>query len=86
MIYRNEPNRLAKGVHTGGRAGGAARKKVTIQTYGLDKYGRSLADVVLPDGTNVNRSLVKKMLVLVVSAICAGEYGAGTVREGRTRD
>ena len=35
-------------------------KKVTLQTYGLDKYGRTLADVLLPGGTNVNHELVKE--------------------------
>ena len=34
-------------------------KEVTLQTYGLDKYGRTIADVILPDGTNVNHTLVK---------------------------
>jgi micrococcal nuclease len=34
-------------------------KEVTLQTHGLDKYGRTLADVLLPDGTNVNHTLVK---------------------------
>jgi micrococcal nuclease len=34
-------------------------KEVTLQTYGLDKYGRTLADVRLSDGTNVNHTLVK---------------------------
>jgi micrococcal nuclease len=34
-------------------------KKVTLQTYGLDKYGRTLADVLLPDGTNINHTLIK---------------------------
>jgi micrococcal nuclease len=34
-------------------------KDVTIQTHGKDKYGRTLADVLLPDGTNVNHTLVK---------------------------
>jgi len=34
-------------------------KEVTLQTYGKDKYGRTIADVLLPDGTNVNHSLVK---------------------------
>jgi micrococcal nuclease len=34
-------------------------KEVTLQTHGLDKYGRTLADVVLSDGTNVNHTLVK---------------------------
>ena len=28
--------------------------------HGLDKYGRTLADVILPDGTNVNQELVKQ--------------------------
>ena len=34
-------------------------KQVTLQTHGLDKYGRTIADVLLPDGTNVNHALVK---------------------------
>ena len=34
-------------------------KEVTLQTYGRDKYGRTLADVLLPDGTNINHELVK---------------------------
>ena len=34
-------------------------KEVALQTYGLDKYGHTIADVLLPDGTNVNHILVK---------------------------
>ena len=34
-------------------------KDVTVQTHDHDKYGRTLADVVLPDGTSVNQQLVK---------------------------
>jgi endonuclease YncB( thermonuclease family) len=34
-------------------------KEVTLQTHGKDKYGRTLADVLLPDGTNDNNELVK---------------------------
>src|SRR5215467_5429535 len=34
-------------------------KEVTLQTYGKDKYGRTIADVLLSDGTNVNHTLVK---------------------------
>ena len=34
-------------------------KDVTLQTHGKDKYGRTLADVLLPDSTNVNYALVK---------------------------
>ena len=35
-------------------------KDVTIQTYGHDKYQRTIGDVSLPDGTNVNHELVKQ--------------------------
>ena len=34
-------------------------KEVTLQTHRKDKYQRTLADVLLPDGTNVNHALVK---------------------------
>ena len=34
-------------------------KEVTLYTHGHDKYKRTLADVILPDGTNVNHVLVK---------------------------
>ena len=34
-------------------------KEVTLQTHGYDKYKRTLADVILPDGTNLNQELVK---------------------------
>ena len=35
-------------------------KAVTLQTYGKDKYKRTLADVLLPDGMSVNHELVKQ--------------------------
>ena len=35
-------------------------KDVILQTHGEDKYGRTLADVILRDGTNVNHELVKQ--------------------------
>ena len=35
-------------------------KEVALQSHGKDKYGRTLADVLLPDGTNVNHTLVKE--------------------------
>lgn len=35
------------------------RKEATLQTYGTDKYGRTIADVFLHDGTKVNHELVK---------------------------
>lgn len=34
-------------------------RDVILQTHGLDKYGRTLADVFLRDGTHVNHELVK---------------------------
>ena len=34
-------------------------KEVTLHTFGKDKYGRTTADVILPDDTNVNHTLVK---------------------------
>ena len=37
----------------------AQAKEVTLQADGKDKYGRTLADVLLPDGTHVNHTLVK---------------------------
>jgi len=35
-------------------------KEVTLHTFGNDKYGRTIADVLLPDGTNVNHTPVKE--------------------------
>mgnify|MGYP003576546879 CR=1 FL=1 len=35
-------------------------KEVTVRTHGLDKYGRIIADALLPDGTNLNQKLVKE--------------------------
>lgn len=37
-------------------------KDVPLQTHGHDKYKRTLADVLLPDGTNLNQELVKQGL------------------------
>ncbi len=34
-------------------------KTVTIEDKGADRYGRMIADVILPDGTSLNRELVK---------------------------
>lgn len=35
-------------------------KQVTIQTYGYDKFKRTLGDVILPDGMNLNQELVRQ--------------------------
>lgn len=48
----------------GGKARDAASqlamgKTVTIQPTGTDKYGRTLANIVLPDGRNLNREMVR---------------------------
>lgn len=34
-------------------------KEVTLDTHGKDKYGRTIGDVVLPDGTDVIHILGK---------------------------
>jgi len=34
-------------------------KEVTLQTHGKDEYWRTLADVLLPEGTNANYALVR---------------------------
>lgn len=35
-------------------------RRVTVEPYGKDKYGRVMADVQLADGTNINHELVKE--------------------------
>ena len=35
-------------------------KDVTLQTHGYDKYKRTIADVILPDGMDLNQELVKQ--------------------------
>jgi endonuclease YncB( thermonuclease family) len=52
QAYGNNANHAASSLVFG--------KEVTLQTHGKDKYGRTLADVLLPDGTNVNHELVKE--------------------------
>lgn len=37
----------------------AFSKTVTIVEHGMDKYGRTLGDVILPDGSNLNQELVR---------------------------
>jgi micrococcal nuclease len=72
VLHNQHPERIRlsgidcpeKGQAFGTRAKQAAselvyRKEVTLQTHGKDKYRRTLADVLLPDGMNVNHTLVK---------------------------
>src|SRR2546426_709117 len=34
-------------------------KAVTVKNHSLDRYGRTIGDVIILDGTNLNRELVK---------------------------
>ena len=38
----------------------AVGKEVTVQTHGHDKYTRTIGDMSLPDGMNLNQKLVKQ--------------------------
>ena len=44
---------------TTSHVGSRLRERSILQIHGVDKYGRTLADVFLPDGTNINYELVK---------------------------
>ena len=72
VLHNHRPERIRlsgidcpeKGQAYGNNAKHAASKlvfgkEVTLQTHGKDRYGRTLADVFLPDGTNINQELVK---------------------------
>jgi micrococcal nuclease len=72
VLHDQQPERVRlrgidcpeKGQAYGKRAKQAASallsgKQVRLQTHGKDRYGRTLADVFLHDGTNVNHAMVK---------------------------
>jgi endonuclease YncB( thermonuclease family) len=72
VLHNNRPTRIRingidcpeKGQAYGQKAKHAASdlvfgKEVTLHTFGKDKYGRTIGEVILPDGTNVNHTLVK---------------------------
>ena len=72
VLHNQHPERIRlsgidcpeKGQAYGKRAKQAASelvfgKDVTLRTFGKDKYGRTLADVLLLDGTNANHMLLK---------------------------
>src|SRR5712692_10534066 len=72
VLHNNRPERIRlsgidcpeKGQAYGTRAKQAASElvlggEVTLHTYGHDQYGRTLADVLLLDGTQVNQTLVE---------------------------
>ena len=54
------------------------RKQVTLQTHGLDEYGSTIGDVILPDGTNLNQELVRRGLCWWYRGYAPGD----TVLEG----
>ena len=73
VLYNQHPERIRlngidcpeKGQAYGQRAKRAASelafgKEVIVQTYGHDKYKRTIGDVILPDGVNLNQELVKQ--------------------------
>jgi micrococcal nuclease len=35
-------------------------KQVALQTHGLDEYGRTIGDLILPDGMNLHQELVRR--------------------------
>ena len=72
VLHNQHPERIRlngidcpeKGQAYGNRAKQAASelvfgKTITLQTFGKDNYKRTLAEILLPDGTNVNHTLVK---------------------------
>jgi endonuclease YncB( thermonuclease family) len=60
-------------------------KEVTVQTHGHDKYKRTIGDVILPDGMNLNQELVKEGWCWWYRKYAPGDTGAGTARAGRPR-
>jgi micrococcal nuclease len=60
----------------------AFHKEVTIQTHTHDKYKRTLGDVMLPDGMNLNQELVRRGWCWWYRRYAPGD----TVLEGLERD
>ena len=58
-------------------------KEVTVQTYGHDKYGRIIGDVYLPDGTLLNKELVKAGLAWWYCKYSADQFLAQLEIEAR---
>jgi len=57
-------------------------KEITLQTDGKDMYGRTIADVLLLDGTKVNQTLVEDGWCWWYQTYAPGD----TVLEGLERD
>jgi endonuclease YncB( thermonuclease family) len=43
-------------------------KPVTVRSVSTDRYGRTVAEVVLPDGRSLNRELVRQGMALLAMA------------------
>ena len=95
VLHNQHPERIRlsgidcpeKGQAFGQRAKHAASalafgKQVTIQTRGHDKYRRTLADVLLPDGMNLNQELVRQGVCWWYRKYASGD----TVLEGLEKD
>jgi Staphylococcal nuclease homologue len=99
VLHNDRPERIRlsgidcpeKGQAYGTRAKQAASElvlggEVTLQTYGKDKYGRTLADVLLPDWMNLNQELVKQGWCWWYRRYAPGDMVlAGRVRARSTR-
>lgn len=72
ILYHNKPERIRfngidapeKGMPHGQKAKQfvldlAAQKIVTVNVTDTDRYGRSIGDITLPDGKNLNREVVR---------------------------
>jgi endonuclease YncB( thermonuclease family) len=98
VLHNQDPERIRlsgidcpeKGQAYGKRAKQAASElvlggEVILQTYGKDKYGRTIADVLLLDGTNVNHTLIEDDWCWWYRKYAPGAYGTGTIRSRGTR-
>ena len=61
-------------------------KESRSKRFGKDKSWRTIGEVTLPDGADVNHTYAgERWLVLGVSKVCAGEYGIRGARDRSTR-
>jgi len=61
MVFAGSPNQSLKAVRCRSLDSPRRRKPITVPgTIDSSESGRTIADVLLPDGTNVNHELVKE--------------------------
>ena len=58
-IYLPRERQILRPTRQAGRLYSRLRKRSHLQTHGHDKYQRTIGDVILPDGINLNQELVK---------------------------